>query len=70
MKINNLFNIGDIVELIHQSTKTQYMVYSITISYWNKLSYTICDWTDYYSVDEWQLQLYVPPEPIWLQTKE
>lgn len=71
MNVNNKYNIWDSVNLISlDNTKDIYTIYSITISYWDIISYTIWRWTDYESVGEWQIELYVPPEPIWLQTKE
>ena len=69
MNVNNKYNIWDSVNLISlDNTKDIYTIYSI--SHWNTITYTIWRWTDYESVGEWQIELYVPPEPIWLQTKE
>ena len=69
IKINNKYSIWDKVTLISNTENYIYIIYSITINYNWSINYTIWKDTDYESVSEWQIQLHIPPEPIWLTTE-
>lgn len=63
----NVFDIWDRVKLIEDKDNRIYTIYSIT-KYKSHKSFTLWNWEDYTSVEEWQIIKYNPEPPIWFNS--
>ena len=65
IKLATAPQIGDRVQLIEDSKNIIYTIYSIT-EYKSHFAYTLWNWEDYTSVEDWQFHPYIQPQPIWI----
>lgn len=62
------FSLGDKVKLLNDSKDKTYIIYSYTM-YWDwRITYTLWEWEDYNVYEPWQVVEITPSTTMWFNT--